>query len=152
MKDAEQTTPEKPQFLPDWRAVLAYAAGKNRKLGKTKMFEDIRKGLLQKQVDGSFLPWHVDRYLASLPFKGTPDSTAIRAHDRLKRREEAEIRKAEAMAAREEFDLAVKKGKYVLRQQVHLELAGRAVLFQQGLKTALESALVDLIALAEGNP
>ncbi len=138
--------------LRDWRAVLAYVEENGRKLGKTKMFEDIKKGRLKKQPDGTFRQRDVDRYMASLPMAGTPDVVAEKAADRQRRKEEADIRKAEAAAEREEFDLAVKKGRFVPREQVHLELAARAVTLASGLKTAFEAQHLDLVALVDGNP
>ncbi|WP_304680357.1 hypothetical protein [uncultured Desulfovibrio sp.] len=138
--------------LKDYRAVLTYTEENGRKLKKTKLFDDIRKGRLKKQPDGTFKQRDVDRYMASLPMAGTPDIVAEKAADRQRRKEEADIRKAEAAAEREEFDLAVKKGKFVPREQVHLELAARAVTLASGLKTAFEAQHLDLVALVDGNP
>ena len=50
--------------LKDYRAVLTYTEENGRKLGKTKMFEDIKKGRLKKQPDGTFHQRDVDRYMA----------------------------------------------------------------------------------------
>lgn len=138
--------------LKDYRAILTYTEENGRKLKKTKLFDDIRKGRLKKQPDGTFRQRDVDRYMASLPMAGTPDAVAEKAADRQRRKEEADIRKAEAAAEREEFDLAVKKGKFVPREQVHLELAARAVTLASGLKTAFEAQHLDLVALVDGNP
>ena len=138
--------------LKDYRAILTYTEENGRKLKKTKLFDDIRKGRLKKQPDGTFKQRDVDRYMASLPMAGTPDIVAEKAADRQRRKEEADIRKAEAAAEREEFDLAVKKGKFVPREQVHLELAARAGTLASGLKTTFEAQHLDLVALVDGNP
>ena len=138
--------------LKDWRAILAYVDDNGRKLGKTKLFEDVKKGRLKRQPDGTFKQRDVDRYMATLPMSGTPDSVAEKAADRQRRKEEADIRRAEAAAKREEFDLAVKMGKYILKEQVHLELAARAGALAAGLKTAFEARNLDFVAAVEGNP
>lgn len=138
--------------LRDWRAVLAHVEENGRKLGKTKMFEDIKKGRLKKQPDGTFRQRDVDRYMASLPMAGTPDLVAEKAADRQRRKEEEEIRRLRADADGREFDLQVKKGRYILKEQVHLELAARAVTLASGLKTAFEAQHLDLVALVDGNP
>ncbi len=138
--------------LRDWRAVLAHVDENGRKLGKTKLFDDIKKGRLKKQPDGTFKQRDVDRYMASLPMSGTPDVVAEKAADRQRRKEEEEIRRIRAVADKEEFDLQVKKGRYILKEQVHLELAARAVTLASGLKTAFEAQHLDLVALVDGNP
>ena len=56
--------------LKNWSAVLAYVRDAGRKLGQTKFFEDVKRGRLKKQADGSFRRRDVDRYMAS----SLPDS------------------------------------------------------------------------------
>lgn len=136
----------------NWSEVLAYLTDSGRKIAKTKLYEDINKGLLRKQPDGSFKLRDVDRYAASLKMAGTPDKVAVNAADRLRRREEADIRRAEAVAEREEFDLQVKKGKFIPREQVYQELAARAVTLASGLKTAFEARVLELVETVDGNP
>lgn len=138
--------------LADYRAVVEYIAASRRKLGKSKLFEDIRRGRLKKQADGTFRVRDVDRYMVSLPFSGTPDAVAEKAADRQYRKEESEIRRINAVADKEEFRLSVEKGRYVLKDQVHLELAARAVVLHSGIKTAFEARSLDFIAAVEGNP
>ena len=135
-----------------WRDVLAYLKDAGRKVGQTKLFDDINKGRLRRQTDGSFKLRDVDRYAASLKMAGTSDSVAAQAADRQRRREEADIRRTEAAARREEFRLNVEMGKFVPREQVHLDLAARAVTLASGLKTAFEAQALELVEVAGGNP
>ncbi len=134
------------------REVLAYVEENGRKLKKTKLYEDIQVGRLQKQADGTFSRRKVDRYMASLPTMGTSDTVAEQAADRLLRKEEADIRRAEAQASKEEFNLSIKKGLYISREAVHAELAGRALTLAASIKTAFEAHALDIIATVEGNP
>lgn len=138
--------------LKDTSAVLAYVEEAGRKLKKTKLYDDIGLGRLKKQPDGTFKLRDVDRYAATLPTLGTSDKVAADAAQRQKKREEAEIRRIENAAAKEEFQLNILKGRYVTREAVYLELAGRAVTLASGLKTAFESSVLDLISLVEGSP
>lgn len=132
--------------------VLAYIGENGRKVKKTKLYEDIRLARLPKQPDGTFSRRKVDRYMASLPTTGTSDAVATQAADRLRRREEADIRRAEAQAAKEEFNLNVKKGLFIPRDTVHADLAARALTLSASIKTAFEAHALDIIATAEGNP
>jgi len=138
--------------LADWRAVMAHAVENGRKLGKTKLFEDIKKGRLKKQPDGSFKLRDADRYMAGLPMSGTSDVVAEKAADRQRRKEEEEIRRIRATADKEEFDLAVKKGKFIPKEKVHLELAARAIFLSSGIKTAIEARILECVAAVDGSP
>lgn len=132
--------------------VLKYIEEQNRKVRKTKLYEDVNKGLLKKQPDGTFKLRDVDRYLVSLPMLGTSDTVAEKASERQRRKEEQEIRRITAIANKEEFDLAVKQGKFIAKEKVYQELAARAVTLSMQIKTAFEVSAVELVELVEGNP
>lgn len=136
----------------DYRAVLAYAEECGRKVKKSKLFVDIRDGRLKRQADGTFKRRDVDRYFASLPMAGTTDIVAEKAADRRRRKEEEEIRRLKAGADKDEFALAVQQGKYIPREQVHLELAARAVTLAAAIHTAFEARALEILEAVEGNP
>ena len=138
--------------LKNIAAVLSYLQEENRSIAKTKLYDDIRSGLLRRQKDKSFKLKEVKRYAASLPFSGTPERLAEEAGARLAEREEQEIRRIKAVADKEEFNLMVRKGEYIRRDAVFQELAIRAVALASGLKTFFESRALDLVAEVEGNP
>lgn len=140
------------QNLLSSKDVLKYIEEKNRKVKKTKLYEDINKGLLKKQVDGSFRLRDVDKYLLSLPMLGTSDIFAEKASERQRRKEEQEIRRLTAVASKEEFDLSVKQGKFIEKEKVYQELAARAVTLGMQIKTAFEVNAIELVELVEGNP
>ena len=81
---------QQQEHLKNWSAVLAYVQDAGRKLGQTKFFEDVKRGRLKKQADGSFRRRDVDRYMASLPLRETPDGVVERAAERQRKKEEAE--------------------------------------------------------------
>ncbi|MDL2268859.1 hypothetical protein LJC71_04885 [Desulfosarcina sp. OttesenSCG-928-A07] len=141
-----------PQIsLRDANAVLEYIESVGRKLRKTKLYDDIGRGRLRRRSDGSFNPSDVDRYAATLPTLGTPDKLARDAESRMRRRENAEIRRIENAADKEQFQLDVLRKKYIDRDQVYLELASRAVTLAAGLKTAFEAAAIDIINEVKGS-
>lgn len=138
--------------LKNWSAVLAYVQDAGRKLGQTKFFEDVKRGRLKKQADGSFRRRDVDRYMASLPLRETPDGVVERAAERQRKKEEAEIRKLRADADLRELELSVKRGKYIAREDVYRELAARALVLSSGLRTAFEARALELVEAAGGDP
>lgn len=136
----------------NYKAVLAYAEECGRKVRQTKLYDDVAAGRLKKQPDGSFRRRDVDRYFASLPMLGTPDAVAEKAAERRRRREEEEIRRIKAGADKDEFTLAVQKGKFIAKERVHLELAARAVALSAGIKTSFEARSLEILEAVEGNP
>lgn len=132
--------------------VLAYLEQNGRQAKKTKLYIDIKKGLLKKSGDGSFAVHDVDLYMMSLPMATTPREVFDAAAERQRRKEEADIRKAEAQAASEEFNLAIKQGEYVPRGEVDVALAARAITLSSGLRSAFEAKALDLIEIVHGDP
>lgn len=143
---------QQQEHLKNWSAVLAYVQDAGRKLGQTKFFEDVKRGRLKKQADGSFRRRDVDRYLTSLPLRETPDGVVERAAERQRKKEEAEIRKLRADADLRELELSVRRGKYIPREEVYCELAARALVLSSGLRTAFEARALELVETAGGDP
>jgi len=149
LENAMHTNTEKPGLFKNAGDALRYLQESGRKIEKTKLYEDIKAGLLRKEK-GGFRRRDVDKYGASLPLTTTPDGRNKEAEDRQRRREEADIRIKEAVAKREELKTAVMESRYVLRDQVDQELAARAVAFNSGLKSQFEAAALDLVSLVGG--
>ena len=143
---------ENQKNLKDYKEVLEYAKEQGRKLAKTKFYEDKNANKIKVQADGSFKIRDVDKYIRSLPSLGTSDALFEKAADRQKQKEEAEIRRIRAIADKEEFDLARKKGEFVPRDKVQMELASRAIMLSSGIKTAFEVHSIDFVDVVEGNP
>lgn len=148
----EERTLHDNTTLKNWNAALAYVRDAGRKLGQTKFFEDVRRGRLKKQPDGSFRRRDVDRYMASLPLRETPDGVVERAAERQRKKEEAEIRKLRADADLRELELAVRRGRYIAREEVYLELAARALALSSGIRTAFEARALELVDAVGGDP
>jgi len=141
-----------PETFKSAGEVLRYLTeDKGRQIRKTKLYEDIRNGLLRKE-NRKFRRLDVDRYAASLPLTTTPDGRTAEAEARQRRLEEAEIRIQEARARSSERKDAILAGQYVLRAEVDQELAAKAVTLNQGLKSKMEAAALDLTAKVGGKP
>ena len=133
-------------------AVLAYIQENGKKVAKTKLYDDIGLSRLKKSKDGTFAVKDVDRYMASLPGLGTSESEAAGAADRQKRKEEAEIRRLNAQAEKEELSLKERKGQLVDRQEMLELLAARAVTLDSDIKGALAAQANDLVSEVGGDP
>ena len=142
---------EGPDIFKNVGEVLTYLQEAGRKIGQSKLYDDIAAGLLKKS-NRQFKRRDVDRYAAKLPLSTTPDGRVKDAEDRQRRKDEAEIRIKEATAKREEIKTAVMEGHYVLREQVDQELAARAMALHSGLKSQFEAAALELVTAVNGQP
>ncbi len=132
-------------------AVLRYLQeDRGRQIKKSKLYEDVRTGLLRKE-DRAFRQGDVDRYAGSLPLSTTPDGRANGAEERMRRKDEAEIRIKEAQAVREEKKNAIIDGQYISKEQVYQELAARAVALNTGLKSEFRAGALDLVLALGGD-
>lgn len=141
----------KKQSLEDVAAVLGFVADAGRKLAKSKLYKDVNEGRLRRQADGTFLVKHVEKYMLSLPMAGNSEEFVDDVEKRQKRMDDAKIRRAEADAEAAEFNLDRMKGLYAKRDEVMVELAGRAVALREGLKSAFESAMPELVDAVDGD-
>jgi hypothetical protein len=149
---AMDTDDDFPDLFRSVGEVLRYLQDeKGRQIQRTKLYDDIKKGLLRKEKR-RYRRVDVDRYAASLPLATTPDGREAEAAERLRRSEEAEIRIREARAVREERKNSILEGKYVPREEVDQELAARAATLNMGLKSKMEAVALDLVAAVGGKP
>lgn len=150
-EEAQKQEEEKKVFA-DIPEVLAYIKSQGRKVGRSKLYSDVKKHrYLPEQMDGTIRLSDVKAYMTKLPLTGTPPALAEKVADRQARKEEEEIRRIRAVADREEFNLSVLKGKFIAKDLLYLELAGRAVALRDGLKNAAESHASELVELAGGD-
>ena len=151
-ENAMESDKQEARIFKNVGAVLRYLQEeKGRQIEKSKLYTDIKKGLLRKE-DKTYRQVDVDRYAGGLPLTTTPDGRANDAEDRMRRKDEAEIRIKEAQAVREEKKNAVIDGKYIDREQVYQEFAARAVALNTGLKSSFRAGALDLVLAVGGDP
>ena len=149
---AMSTNEEAPAVFKSAGEVLRYLQEEcGRQIEKTKLYDDAKKGLLRKE-NRKYRKVDVDKYAATLPRSTTPDGRVADAEDRLRRKDEAEIRIKIAQAEREEKKNAIMDGRYVLREYVDQELAAKAVALNMGLKSKIEAKALELVTKVGGKP
>lgn len=108
-------------------------------LKKSKLYNDSKRGLLQlrpdKSVTESALRAYIDNPAARLekPAAVTPEATSQASADKM--RYESDLSREMARERKRKNDTA--EGLLMPREQVHMELAGRAVALEAGLKHAI---------------
>jgi len=141
-----------PAPLKNLAAVLAHLVAEGRKIGQSKLYNDVGRGLLRRQQDGTFAHKDVKAYAARLPLVAMPEKEAAVVQEYAERKAKAEAEKLEAQAEAERFRNQVRAGMYVKRNDVEVELAVRAGVLATGLRTMFETSLLDFIHLANGDP
>lgn len=136
--------------IQDVKAVLVYLQ-ETRQIKQAKLYKDVRAGFLRRQKDGSFKRSDVDRYAASLkpialPERETDDLSAL-----AKQEQEERVLKLREQREGLAFERGIKERKYILREDVSLELASRAMALSIGLRSALQIAAPELIQAAGGD-
>ena len=124
-------TTEKRETLKTATDVLEHLLKNGRKIKKSKLYQDIRKGILRRNADLSFSVGNVNKYGTTLPMAETPEMVTQEAEERVRRKDNADIRIKEAEARRKELAADVAEGKYIPRDMVEQELAARAELGAQ---------------------
>jgi hypothetical protein len=144
------TAPQQQARFKNRVAVLEFLKGRGYKIGKSKLYQDADSGALPVQQDGSVLEADVYSYIVRVGLR--IDDRQERQHrvESTKQRD-AEARLAAIRAEKEEFALDREKGKYLLKEDVFRELAGRAAIMDANLRHFVQSVMPDLIAAAKGD-
>lgn len=144
--------PDEEPSLKSVKEVAQYLETAGRKTSERQIFRDIKAGKLHREKNGTFLVKEINRYSYTRPVVSMPGKEAAEIADAAEQKLREEVRRLRAVADREEFDLAVKRGQYLPKDDVYLELAVRALALQNAIKNAFEAHCVEAINLVEGKP
>ena len=70
-------TTEKRETLKTATDVLEHLLKNGRKIKKSKLYQDIRKGILRRNADLSFSVGNVNKYGTTLPMAETPEMVNV---------------------------------------------------------------------------
>jgi len=144
-----------PVYFPDAERfknlleAMKYLKGLGYKIGKSKIYKDAQDKQIRVQADGCVLKKDADAYAKTLRLLGDP----------LKGLEASQVRKAELENAKLEqqianlkFELAIKEGAYVPRQEADMARCGVISIIKTNTLNLFQTMTGDWIALSEGNP
>lgn len=131
--------------------VLAYLQGNGRKISQSQLYKDLKQGALRRQKDGTFRQRDVDNYASTLPALALPESVQDDMGELARRELEEKVAKTRAQRLSIEFDREVKQGKFILREDVALELASRASALDMTLRSTFRLYAADYIRLVDGD-
>lgn len=128
---------------------LEYLKGQGYAIEKSKLYGDHKKGLIRLQADKSITLAELERYIkrAGLekPAEKAPEGASQVSIE--KQRHEADLQREMARERKRRNDVA--DGLLMPREQVHLELAGRAVALEAGFKHDISIETAAIMEAAE---
>lgn len=149
------------QDFPDWStfvetknrsAVLRWLQAAGWQVKKSTFHNNCKKGLLALNRSGVYSRLAVRKYaeqyhVHSSTGQTVNDADVSLATEKIKK----EIKRIETATTRDQFDLDVKMGRYVLRSDVEVELAARAVVLDNGFEYMFQANLSEIIAMVHGD-
>ena len=137
----------------DINQVLAYLLQRGFKISQSGIYKHQKEGKISKdKKDHRYLLAAVEKYAKSyLPLVATGKLIADVAEVMQNRKLNAEIRRLEAQAEKEEFNLNVDKSKYIAREEMIRELVGRGLILDSSLRHMLKTAVPEIIDLVGGD-
>lgn len=131
--------------------VLAYLEDQGRKISQSQLYKDIRLGFLRRQKDGGFSRRDVDQYASTLKLVAMPEKEADAMSELARQDLEEKVAKTREQRLAISFDRKVKEGKYILREDVALELASRASALDVSLRSVFRLYAPDYIRMVGGD-
>lgn len=132
--------------------VLAYLQDQGYDLKKSKLYKDRKDGLLRMEADGrSVRESEVLSYAVKAGLKRRVDIDARELEAAAERKARAEIRKLEASARMTEFDLAVKEGKYILKEDAVRARIDQMQILEVTFRQLVDTKLPEWITAAGGS-
>ena len=107
--------------------VLAYLQSQGRKVSQSQVYKDLKRGYLRRRPDGSFSQRDVDLYASTLKVYALPEKEGDAMSELARQELEEKVAKTREQRLAISFERKVKEGKYILREEVALELAGRGI-------------------------
>ncbi len=150
MTEATQTITEDVR-LKTIADVLDYLVV-NWKVTKTSLYRHKEQGKLLPQADGTYPQRDVDKYAKTwLKQKSTGKRFSEKMDELQRKKLEQELKNLELEHQRKAFAYAKDEEKYILREQMDIELAARAGILDAGLKHWIQSRAADWIRTVSGD-
>lgn len=139
------------KLFPNVKSVFAYLQKQGRKTSIPQIYKDLRRGHLRRQPDKTFRQKDVDFYATTLRLVAMPEIVTDEAGDLAREKVQEEVLKLREQRKSIIFSREKEAGKYILREEVALELASRAAALGLGLRSVFRLMIPDWIRLVGGD-
>jgi len=133
-------------------SVAEYLKSNGWKIGKSLLYEHVRRGLLKSQKDGTFLLSDIEKYASTYLLQISGNKTGASEIDAMQSKKlQAETDKLVAQAEHWSIKAKVAAGQYVPRDLFELELAKRAAVFKNDIESFIRAQALGIIHLVDGS-
>lgn len=146
---AEFKAGAKQPVVENRRQAVKWLQGKGYKLKKSKLYNDVKKGRLALQADGSILERDLERYAKGLQ-KFEEMAADGASGELLRSKMETEIEKLREQVRQIKYKNQILQGEYVERARVETEQAIKAAALRAGLRQLYEAHFRECIELVRG--
>ncbi len=146
-KAKKKAPPKKIGFFVDRIVLLEQLKKDGFIIEKSKVYDDSRKGYLLLQKDNSISKADYEKYKAYLGIPKDPERVLDKQAEKLR----LEIEGLEIKNEAARFKLETEQGKYILKGELVMEIAGRAGAFDSGIKYDIAAYMHEAIKLCDGD-
>lgn len=139
---------KEPSFLNRIEA-LAWLNRQGYKIGKSKLYQDCKHGLLKIQDDGSVFEADLKKYARKVGLNQLSKTPDVDPNDLQSQKAGAEIDKLRMQNKLLQHQLDEKQRKYVSRDDFEMEFAAKIAVLKSGLEYEIHSSAPDLVALIQ---
>ena len=135
---------------------LKYLQDQGYKVGRSKLYKDAASGLLALEPDGSVTEKALKRYVRLAGLKKLSEIAAARGpdpSDLAVTKQKREIERLTEQVSKMRLEREILEGRHIPKDEVYLELAGRAGMFELGLRELFQdpAKLREMIATVGGD-
>lgn len=144
--------PEDNDRFDNLADALAYLKDEGWRAAQTSIYRHQKEGKVRPRPDGSYWKSDIDKYARTfLRQAATGQRVSERIEDLQRKKLEKELQNLKIEIERKQFALGRDQGKYIPKDQMDIELAGRAGILEAGLKHWIQSHAADWIRLTGGD-
>lgn len=134
--------------------LLRYLASRGFPVNRRTAYNHLKSCKLRKSSKGTFTPKLVSDYMTNYlnPEPDFPEGSGDDSHSMAGRKLKAETEKLEAQSKRATYELDILQGRYINREDVELEMAGRAVVLEAGFDHMVYTRSAEFIEVVNGDP
>ena len=149
----EPAESEEERIFKNRLEALEYLQRRGYKIGKSKLYKDVRNGLLKIQANGNVYKSDLDNYVKKAGLSQLDLDQAAEETDELnKQKLQKEVEKLDWENKRRQFEYEKELGRYIPRSDFEAEMAARVAAHEARLRNMIRERAMEWIWTVNGDP